>query len=87
MFTKIRLKNYKSFVDFSVDFLQKKGLAQKAVIIYGENGVGKSNFASAFYTLCESVQTISVRKAIQTFLIRISFYTLWESRDLFISLR
>ncbi len=25
MFTRIRLKNYKSLVDFSVNFLQKKG--------------------------------------------------------------
>lgn len=68
MFTKIRLKNYKSLVDFSVSFLQKKGVAKKAIIIYGENGVGKSNFASAFYTLSESIQTLSIRKAIQTFL-------------------
>lgn len=68
MFAKIRLKNYKSLVDFSVSFLKKKGVAKKAIIIYGENGVGKSNFASAFYTLCESIQTLSVRKAIQTFL-------------------
>lgn len=68
MFTKIRLKNYKSLVDVSVDFLQKKGIAKKAIIIYGENGVGKSNFASAFYTLIESIQTLSIRKAIQTFL-------------------
>ena len=68
MFTRIRLKNYKSLVDFSVNFLQKKGVAKKAIIVYGENGVGKSNFASAFYTLCESIQTLSVRKTIQTFL-------------------
>ncbi len=68
MFAKIRLKNYKSLVDFSASFLRKKGVAKKALIIYGENGVGKSNFASAFYTLCESIQTLSVRKAIQTFL-------------------
>lgn len=68
MFTKVRLKNYKSLVDFSVSFLKKKGVAKKAIIIYGENGVGKSNFASAFYTLCESIQTLSIRKAVQTFL-------------------
>ena len=68
MFTKIRLKKYKSLVDFSVDFLKKKGVAKKSIIIYGENGVGKSNFASAFYTLVESIQTLSIRKAIQTFL-------------------
>lgn len=68
MFTNIRLKNYKSLVDFNISLLQKKGVAKKAAIIYGENGVGKSNFASVFYTLCESMRTLSVRKAIQTFL-------------------
>ncbi len=68
MFVKIRLKNYKSLVDFSVDFLQKKGVAKKAIFVYGENGVGKSNFASAFYTLYESIQTLSVRRVIQTIL-------------------
>ena len=68
MFTNVRLKNYKSLVDFNINLLQKKGAAKKAAIIYGENGVGKSNFASVFYTLCESMRTLSVRKAIQTFL-------------------
>lgn len=68
MFTKVRLKNYMSLVDLSVDLSQKKGVAKKAAIIYGENGVGKTNFASAFYTLTESIQTLSVRKVIQSIL-------------------
>lgn len=68
MFTNVRLKNYKSLVNLEVNFLQKKKVAKKAAFIYGENGVGKSNFASAFFTLCESMQTLSVRKAIQSFL-------------------
>ena len=47
-----------------MNFLQKKKMGKKAVFIYGENGVGKSNFASAFLTLFESMQTLSVRKAV-----------------------
>ena len=68
MFTYVKLKNYKSLVELNVDFHQKKKLGKKAVFIYGENGVGKSNFASAFFTLFESMQTLSVRKAVLAFL-------------------
>lgn len=68
MFTYVKLRNYKSLVNLDVDFLQKKKTPKKAVFVYGENGVGKSNFASAFLTLYESMQTLSVRKAIQSFL-------------------
>lgn len=68
MFTSIKLKNYKSLVDLEVSFLKNKKKVKKAVIIYGENGSGKSNFASAFYTLNESMQTLSIRKIIKDFL-------------------
>lgn len=47
---------------------EEKDIAKKLIVVYGENGVGKSNFASAFFTLYESMQTLSVRKAIMAFL-------------------
>lgn len=68
MFTYVKLKNYKSLVELNVDFHQKKKMGKKAIFIYGENGVGKSNFASAFFTLFESMQTLSIRKAVLSFL-------------------
>lgn len=68
MFTSLELHNYKSLVDLNVSFLKKKDIAKKLIVVYGENGVGKSNFASAFFTLYESMQTLSVRKAIMAFL-------------------
>lgn len=68
MFTKIYLKNYKSLIELKVDLLKRKNEAKKLVLVYGENGVGKSNFASAFLTLRESLQTMSVRSAIDKFL-------------------
>jgi AAA15 family ATPase/GTPase len=68
MFTYVKLKNYKSLVDLNVNFLQKKKTPKNAVFVYGENGVGKSNFASAFLTLYESMRTLSIRKAVQSFL-------------------
>ena len=68
MFTKIKIKNYKSLVDLEVDLTQKRNTPKPIVLIYGENGVGKSNFANVFYTLFETLQTLSVRKAIRQFL-------------------
>lgn len=68
MITSLELHNYKSLVELNVSFLKKKDIAKKLIVVYGENGVGKSNFASAFFTLYESMQTLSVRKAIMAFL-------------------
>lgn len=68
MFTSIKIKNYKSLVDLEVDFAQKRNKPKPVILIYGENGVGKSNFANVFYTLCETLHTLSVRKAIQQLL-------------------
>ena len=69
MFTSLELHNYKSLVELNVSFLKKKDIAKKLIVVYGENGVGKSNFASAFFTLYESMQTLSVRKAIMALLV------------------
>lgn len=57
MFTYIRLKNYKSFKDVMVDFRDKQGNPKPFVCIYGENGSGKSNLASAFHFLKELAST------------------------------
>ena len=55
----VKLKNYKSLVDFQVDFMKTKTTPKKLVLIYGENGIGKSNFANSFYTLNETMRTMS----------------------------
>lgn len=65
MFTSVKVKNYKSLVNLEVNLMQKKNEPKPVILIYGENGVGKSNFANVFYTLSETLQTLSVRKAIQ----------------------
>lgn len=57
MFTYIKLKNYKSFKDVMVDLRDKQGNPKSFICIYGENGSGKSNLASAFHFLKESVST------------------------------
>lgn len=61
MFTKVRLRNFRSFDDITFDLSAKNGESKKLVIIYGENGAGKSNLASAFVFLDELIQTMNIR--------------------------
>ena len=68
MFTSIKIKNYKSLVDLEVNLAQKRNEPKPLILIYGENGVGKSNFADIFYTLYETLQTCSIRKLMQKIL-------------------
>lgn len=65
MFTHVRIKNYKSLINLDVDLSAKKKQAKPLVIIYGENGVGKSNLATAFCTLLESLRTMLVKTELQ----------------------
>lgn len=58
----IKLNNYKSFVDFKADFMKAKDIPKKLVLIYGENGIGKSNLANAFYTLNETMRTMAANE-------------------------
>ena len=38
------------------------------VLIYGENGIGKSNLASAFFMLSETLRTMDVRDIMESLL-------------------
>lgn len=68
MFRYIKLKNYKSLVDFEVDLTNKRGAPKKFILIYGENGIGKSNFASVFATLLETFMSKSAIETINRYL-------------------
>ena len=48
MFEYVKLKNYKSFGNIEFNLLDRNNQPKKMVLIYGENGIGKSNLASAF---------------------------------------
>lgn len=65
MFKKIKLKNFKSLIDFSVDLTTKTNKAKKLIVIYGENGVGKSNLVSAFNFLLEISGTREYKKMLE----------------------
>ncbi len=68
MFEYIHLINFKSFGDVLFDLRDKKGNPKRMVLIYGENGIGKSNLASAFFMLSETLRTMDVRDLMQSIL-------------------
>lgn len=68
MFSYVKLKNYKSLIDLDVNLCSKKDSPKKMIVIYGENGTGKSNFISCFDTLKNTVATKSVKKLLEKFI-------------------
>ena len=68
MFEYIKLNNFKSFGNIEFNLLDKKGEPKKLILLYGENGIGKSNLASAFFMLSETLRTMDVRDILQSFL-------------------
>ena len=68
MFTSIHLENYKTFSNLTVDLAQKSDIPKNLILLYGENGAGKSNFAAAFFTLAETMRTMDFRDFLQEFM-------------------
>lgn len=68
MFNYIHVKNYKSLGDVTFDLRNKTRMPKKLAIVFGDNGIGKSNLASVFYFLSKSLTTMGVRDLIQDFL-------------------
>lgn len=71
MFSYIKAKNFKSLGNIDVNLTNSKGKKSKPksmVILYGENGSGKSNFASVFYTLAETFRTMDIKDIVTKFL-------------------
>ena len=61
MFTKIILKNFKSFKNVEISLESKKGEYKPLVIIYGENGSGKTTISQAFLALQRTMETMQVK--------------------------
>ena len=68
MFTSIHLENYKTFSNLTVNLAQKSDIPKNLILLYGENGAGKSNFAAAFFTLAETMRTMDFRDFLQDFM-------------------
>jgi len=58
MFSSLYIQNFKSFSSLDVNFLKTKTNPKHAVVIYGENGAGKSNLCRAFEFLKDSIRTL-----------------------------
>ncbi|MCI2913684.1 AAA family ATPase [Staphylococcus hominis] len=58
MIKKLTLKNYKSFKEIDIDFVNPKKVSSNLNLIYGENGSGKSNIISVFSLLSHLQDTI-----------------------------
>mgnify|MGYP004563192303 FL=1 len=68
MFEYVELKNFKSFKDTRLSLLDRYNNPKKLVLIYGENGIGKSNIASSFFMLYETLKTMDVRDFMEALL-------------------
>lgn len=64
----MKLKNYRSFTDLSFDMTGKNGVPKKLIILYGENGVGKTNLVNVLDTLNDTFSSLSLRNMIMSFL-------------------
>ena len=65
MLSYLKLKNFKSFKDITLDLRVAHGIPKKIAFIYGENGAGKSNLMSAMLFLGNTVETLARQKNIQ----------------------
>ena len=68
MFTYIKLKNFKSFSNVTLDLQRKKDNPKNLCIIYGPNGSGKSSIVQAFMVLYRTMGTMKVKDMIMDLL-------------------
>ena len=61
MFTCIKMKNFKSFKNVTIDFSKKKNKTKSLATIYGINGSGKTTIAQAYYLLKRTIETMQIR--------------------------
>lgn len=74
MFTKIKLQNFRTFDNIEFNLTTKGNAPKNLAIIYGENGVGKSNLVTAFVLLCELMATMDVRDMYEELLAQKSIF-------------
>lgn len=77
MFTCIRLRNFRSFKDVTFNLQEKKSF-KKLALIYGENGMGKSNLALGFSILNDLINTMKIKDILDSVLASDSFKQLSE---------
>ncbi|MFA6843677.1 MAG: AAA family ATPase, partial [Bacilli bacterium] len=65
MIKKIKLTNFKSFKDVTIDFTGANGVPKKSIFIYGENGSGKSNIVSSIVFLQYTISSLLAAQEIE----------------------
>lgn len=68
MFTRVRAQNFRCFSDLEFNLTDRHGDPKHFIMIYGENGAGKSNIAAIFYALTELLRTMDVSDIYQALL-------------------
>ena len=66
MFTYLKLKNFKSFDDVEFNFKRTNTETKKFVALYGENGIGKTNFVTSYLFLSYSLFTLLFKNVAET---------------------
>ena len=59
MLSYLRLRNFKSFSDITLDLRGSYGIPKKMAFIYGENGAGKSNLMRSMLFLSNTLKTLT----------------------------
>lgn len=65
MFTYLDVKNFRSLGNMTFDFTDRNGEPKNVIVIYGENGVGKTNLLSAYEMLNESFETLDRKEFLE----------------------
>lgn len=68
MFTKLKLRNFKSFKNVDINFESQKNIAKKVIAIYGINGSGKTTITQAFSVLNQTMETMQIRRMLNDIL-------------------
>ncbi len=64
MISYIKLNNFKSLNDVTLDLRDKNGIPKKMAFIYGENGAGKSNLISSLLFISQTFETLTNQEKI-----------------------
>lgn len=79
MFLKVRLKNFRSFSDIEFDLTRKQKAFKHFAVIYGENGMGKSNLTYGIAALIDLMRTMDVRDVIESLFANETFQKLTKA--------
>lgn len=66
MFTYVKVGNYRSLGELWFDLTDKTNQPKNLVVVYGKNGIGKSNLLTIFQLLCETFTTLDRKELLES---------------------